>query len=107
MTRLDSYGNEIDDRGVVRTDSGSILSVDASECITEKELLLKYFSSKVLVAEEHMDGYSFPIEKGDKYAMVDGEPWYLFDLVRTPQPLSSLGIEIFQPEDSEYLINDR
>lgn len=104
MIRLDSYGNKIDDRGVIRTDSGNILSVDASEYMTEKELLEKYFPSKILIAEGHLDGYECPIEKGDKYALVDGEPWYLFDLVITPQPLSSLGITEFQPNDRECII---
>lgn len=106
MVRLDSYGNEIDGKGVIRTDDGNILSVEASEYMTEKELLLKYFPSKVFVADEDMTGYSTPIEKGDKYAIVDGEPWYLFDLVITPRPLSSLGIPEFQPQDSECVIID-
>ena len=101
MIKLDDYGNELSGRGVIRTDSGKYMDVDASEYMTESKLLKKYFPSKILIATEAKPGYGLPIKIGDKYVIVDGEEWSLCDLVTTPRPYSSLGIKIFQFKDSE------
>lgn len=106
MNRYDHYGNKLSGRGVIRTDSGEILDVGASEYMTEAKLLRVYFPSKVFIATQEMDAAETPIEKGDEYAIVDDENWRLCDLITTPRPYKSLGITVFQPKDEECVIRN-
>lgn len=104
MIRLDSFGNELSGRGIIRTDSGKILDIEAARQMTEKKLLQTYFPSKIMIATEEMEGHDMPIHVGRPYVKVDGENWSIADLIATPVPYASLGIEEFQPDEKEIVI---